>query len=146
MTTKKEGNMPATKTLHILTRDEILAAKDHKIEPIEVPEWGGSGFVKSLSGTDRDRLESAGIVWEKRPNGTIAIGGYKAEGTRARLVAASFCDADGNLLFAPADIEALGAKDSAPLNRIADVATRLSGMAPAAIEEAKVDLKAEGNG
>jgi len=137
--------MPAT-TLRVLTRDDILAARDAKTEVVEVPEWGGSVIVRSLSGTDRDRLEGAGLQWEKRPNGTLAIAGYQTAGTRARLVAASVVDEDGHLLFTPADVEALGAMDSIPLDRIADVATRLSGMGPAAIEEAKVALKAEGNG
>jgi hypothetical protein len=130
------------KTMHVLTRDEILAALDHRTETVEVPEWGGSVLVRSLSGSDRDRLEGAGILWEKAPNGALAIAGYQTVGTRARLVAAAVVDEAGNLLFTPADVEALGAKDSAPLDRIADVATRISGMGPKANEEAKAALKA----
>jgi len=131
-----------TKTAHVLTRDEILAAQDHRTEVVEVPEWGGSVIVRSLSGTDRDRLEGAGILWERGPNGTLAIAGYQTAGTRARLVAAAIVDEEGRYQFSPADVEALGAKDSTPLDRIADVVTRLSGMTPKAIEEAKVSLKA----
>lgn len=134
----------AAKTMHVATREEILAASDHRTERVPVPEWGEDTvvIVRSLSGTDRDRLEGAGIIWEKMPNGTLGIAGYQTAGTRARLVAAALCDEDGRLLFTEADVAALGEKDSAPLDRVADVATRLSGMTPKAIEEAKAHLKA----
>ena len=130
-----------TKAAHVLTRDEILAARDHRTETVDCPEWGGSVLVRSLSGSDRDRLEGAGILWEKDGKGALAIAGYQTVGTRARLVAAAIVDEDGNLLFTPADVEALGAKDSAPLDRIADVVTRISGMGPKANDEAKAALK-----
>ena len=43
----------------ILTRDQILQANDLVTETVEVPEWGGSVFVKSLTGVERDQFEAA---------------------------------------------------------------------------------------
>ncbi len=43
-----------------LSKDAILAAKDTKLSgEISVPEWGGSVYVKTLTGTERDAFEDA---------------------------------------------------------------------------------------
>ena len=49
------------KVMPVLSRDEILAADDIQIELLEVPEWGGSIFVKGMTGAERDRFE-AGVI------------------------------------------------------------------------------------
>ena len=42
----------------LLTKDAILQAQDSKLEKLEVPEWGGHVFIKSMSGTERDNFEA----------------------------------------------------------------------------------------
>jgi hypothetical protein len=105
-----------------LTRDQILGADDLPRVEVEVPEWGGSAFVRTMTGTERDRFESEHI---KNPHRDI----------RARLVAATLCDEQGNLLFGPADVEALGRKGAAALDRVFAVALRLNGIGKADVEE-----------
>ena len=39
-------------------RSQILQAEDLPSEPVEIPEWGVSVFVRSMSGRDRDLFES----------------------------------------------------------------------------------------
>jgi hypothetical protein len=95
-----------------LSRDQILGAEDLKREEVAVPEWGGSVFVRTMTGSERDRFEAA-FVRDKSD-------------TRARLAAATICDEGGRLLFAPGDIEALGRKSAAALERVFAVAMRLS--------------------
>ena len=91
-----------------------------------MPEWGGYVIVRSLSGTDRDRLQRQGGVWA----------------SRAGVAAASIVDAEGNLLFGEDDIEVLATRSGAALQRVLDAADRLSAMRPEAVAKAKADLKA----
>lgn len=39
-----------------LTRDLVLAASDQKSQVIEVPEWGGSVTLRTLSGADQFKV------------------------------------------------------------------------------------------
>jgi hypothetical protein len=112
----------------MLTRDQILKAKDRKTETLNVPEWGGEVIVSAMSGHDRDAFE-ASIV---RADGRTDMANM-----RAKLVAACVVDEAGNRLFQPADIEALGGKSSSALDRIVSVAQRLNRLGDQQLEELK---------
>jgi hypothetical protein len=99
----------------MLTKDDILKADDLPREEVACPEWGGSVFVRVMSGTERDRFE-----------GAYSRDAYND--TRARLAALTVCDAEGRPLFSEADIPSLGRKSSAVLDRIFDVAKRLNAL------------------
>lgn len=116
-----EGNGAPAKT--VLTRDLILAAVDVRIELVEVPEWGGTVFVRSLNGKARDKYEASRYRIDRDQNVELIH-----ENTRAALLAASLCDEAGTLLFTEADVIALGQKNAAALDRCFDVAQRLSGL------------------
>lgn len=111
----------------MLTRDQILAVEDRKSEVVEVPEWGGSVRVVAMSGAQRDRFEQSLLV-DGKPDTSNA---------RAKLVAASVVDDVGQPVFGVADVEALGQKSAAALNRICDAARRLSGIGQDELEAAK---------
>ena len=106
----------------ILTKDQILKANDIKIEKLEVPEWGGTIFVRGLSGTERDKFE-ASIIEQRGKNQTINM-----KNIRAKLAVMSICDEKGNLLFEEADIFELAKKSAVALNRVFDKASDLSGL------------------
>jgi len=112
-----------------LSREQILSASDLKIEEVQVPEWGGSVFVQSLNGKARDKFEST----------RFKLKGDKVEmihdNTRAVLVSLCACDEAGTLLFSEGDVAALGAKNAAALDRVFDVAQRLSGLRGKDVEE-----------
>lgn len=112
----------------MLTREAILKANDRRSETIEVPEWGGSVRVMSMSGHDRDAFESSIVTADGRTN---------MVGMRAKLVAACVVDEQGNRLFKPADIEALGGKSASALDRIVAVAQRLNRLGDKQLEELK---------
>lgn len=111
----------------MLTREQILAADDLPSEIVEVPEWGGSVRVRTLTGRERDTMGAALMGSSGKPN--------FAEFDR-RLVAASMVDENGNPLFGQDEIEALGRKSSLALQRVAAVAQRLNGITEAKIEAA----------
>lgn len=110
----------------ILGRDQILAADDLKREQVEVPEWGGTVIVAALSGTQRDAWEASIVTSEGRPN---------LRNMRAKLVSVSVVDEAGQQIFSAADVEALGAKSAAALERVAKVAQRLSKLGNEQLEE-----------
>lgn len=112
-----------------LSRDDILKADDIQIEEVEVPEWGGSVFVKGMTGTERDVFEQS-IVETRGKNTRVNM-----QNVRAKLVSLSACDDKGELLFTPKDVKALGGKSAAALQRVFEVASRLSGISDQDVEE-----------
>lgn len=114
----------------LLSREQILGAQDRKTEDVEVPEWGGTVRVRSLSGSERDAYE-AGIV-QLRGDGSRK---FTLQNARARLVSLSLCDENGERMFTDADIIKLGDKSALALERVFDAARRLSGLSDEDVEE-----------
>lgn len=114
---------------HYLTRDAILGARDLPTEDVEVPEWGGTVRVRGLTGTERDAFEQS-IARRKGKNVELNL-----RNVRAKLVALSVVDEQGNRIFSEADVDALGQKSAAALDRIFRVAQRLSGLTDEDVEE-----------
>lgn len=112
-----------------LTREQILQVEDLEREEVEVPEWGGSVIVRAMTAEERDAFEQSMI---ERKGKKVDV---NLKNARARLVALTVVDEEGNRLFTDADIAALGRKSSAPITRISDVARRLSGLDEEEIEE-----------
>lgn len=112
-----------------LSRDQILGAVDLKIEAVEVPQWGGTIYVRNLSGKARDKFEAS----------RYRMKGDKVElihdNTRAMLLSMCLCDESGTLLFSAADVEALGEKNAAVLDQLFEVAQRLSCLRPKDAED-----------
>lgn len=106
----------------MLTRDAILSLSDLKREPVEVPEWGGTVYVRSMSGAERRQF-------------FVHLG--KDELTSAHMVAWCACDENGNRLFTDEDVEALSKKHGRALDRIANAALKFNGLAAEAEDEAK---------
>jgi hypothetical protein len=113
----------------ILTREQILEARDMRVEKVKVPEWGGEVFVRSLTAAERDDFEGS-IVTRDGSKLDFSIANI-----RAKLVARTVCDEAGNRIFTDADILLLGEKSAEPVDRIYDVAQRLSGLSDKDMEE-----------
>lgn len=105
-----------------LSRDAILGADDITYDVVDCPEWGGRVRVKSLTGRERADWQQASI------QGTGQAATVNFRQTTVKLVALAVVDADGKAIFANADVVKLAMKNSAPLERIAEVAMRLSGI------------------
>ena len=123
-----------------LTRDAILAKDDIQIEELEVPQWGGIVRVRGMSGTERDAFEKArsreipsGSRAARRAGNTTTE--LIRENIRAHLVAWCVIDDSGNRVFSDDDIPSLNAKSGAALERIVEVAMRLSGMGDDDVED-----------
>lgn len=101
----------------LLSKSDILGRQDLKTEIVEVPEWGGSVKVSTMSGFARDRFE-ADIA---QVNGKI-----NTKNIRAKLAIATIVDEHNKPLFDEKDIEALGNKSCAALDRVFAVAQKLN--------------------
>lgn len=105
----------------LLSRADILKADDLKTETVEVPEWGGSCIVSTMSGAGRDAYEES--LFDVAADGSMT---RNISNVRAKLLSASIVDESGKLLFSAADIVALGAKSVKPIDRLYDVANRMN--------------------
>ena len=83
--------------MNILSKDAILAADDLPRETVIIPEWGGEVLVRTMSGTDRDAFEASLLEKDGR-----------MENVRARLVALTLCDPQGDRLFDDSEIAEIG--------------------------------------
>ncbi|MFI0897062.1 hypothetical protein [Streptomyces sp. NPDC020983] len=110
-----------------LSRDAIIAAVDSRTETVPCPEWGGDVNIRSMTGAERDEYE----------NGLRKKGQLDLRNARARLLVRVLVNENGTRIFADQDAMALGKKNAAVLERLYDVAARLSGMTDEAAEDAE---------
>ena len=110
----------------MLTKDDILNANDQKTEVVSVPEWGGDVTIAIMSGYARDRFEASIVGKNGNPN---------MQNVRAKLVAASIVDENGDLMFSDADIMKLGKKSSVALDRVFGAAQSLNKISDADVDD-----------
>lgn len=110
-----------------LSADDIMAVDDRQWEDKFIPEWGGTVRVRGLQGNERDKFE-ASLMDSK--------GRARVENGRAKLAQLCLVDAKtGQLLFSKEQITALGRKSSAALQRVFELAQKLSGLTDEDMEE-----------
>jgi hypothetical protein len=112
-----------------LGRDAILDADDRKYEAVDCPEWGGKVRVRALTGSQRDAYEES-LLTTNGNNRKVNLAN-----ARAKMLVLAVVDSDGRQVFSADDVRALGRKNAAPIERIFDVARRLSGMSDEDVEK-----------
>ena len=115
--------------MSLLSKTAILTANDLQTEDVEVPEWGGAVRVRSFTGRERDAFEASMVRGEGRDR--------KVDLTnmRARLVGLTVIDETGQRLFTDGEVDLLGAKSGAALDRVFAIAQKLNGLSGADVEE-----------
>lgn len=109
----------------LLNREAILGKDDLKKEVVSVPEWGGDVVVSTMTGAARDEWEQSLIT-----NKTVNMNNI-----RARLIVATVVDEKGERLFDLGDVEALGKKSAAALDRCVKVAQKLNRLTENELED-----------
>lgn len=110
----------------MLSKGQIFAAQDGKVERVEVPEWGGHVFVKTMSAGDRDQWEASILD---------ARGKFTPDHGRAKLLLACVCDEAGKPLFDRGDVHDLSKKSSVAVQRVFDAAAKLNGIGKNDVDE-----------
>jgi hypothetical protein len=119
-----------TKELPLLEdATSVLDLRDLQDELVEVPEWGFRLRVRSLTGTERDAFEIS-LLENRGKSREVYL-----RNMRAKLVAASVRKVDDSRVFTDGQVEALGKKNAAALQRVFRVAQRLSGLAEDEVDE-----------
>jgi hypothetical protein len=124
-----------------LTADQILAADDLPREQVEVPEWGGTVWVRTLTGRERDAWEETFVKVQRNAKGRVLSVKENLTNIRARLSALVICDSAGTRLFTDAQVNELAAKSGAALDRVFDTAQRINKMSDQDIEELAGNLE-----
>jgi len=124
-----------------LTANQILAADDLAREAVEVPEWGGTVYVRAMTGAEKDRFDESN--WVTGEDGEARFDG---DGYRGRLACRVLCDPSGKALFSESDCLRLGAKSVKALERVLEVAKRLNGIGREAHEAAVKNSPGEASG
>ena len=110
----------------ILNAESILAVQDMQLEKVDVPEWGGEVYIKSLTGAERDAFEQT-LYTEKIVMGRKQIV-QDMDNARAKFLVMCICDEKGNLLFNKAQAIELGKKSANVLSRLFEIARNKNGM------------------
>lgn len=127
-----------------LTKEQILEAQDITTEVVPVPEWGGDVMVRGLSGLERDAFEATIISQNGMQRRRVQM---NLTNFRAKLVARCVVDPDTQQrMFSDEEAARLGKKSAAALQRVFNVAQRLSGLSEEDIEELTKNFESEPNG
>ena len=113
----------------LLSKEAILAASELKAEDVEVPEWGGTVRVRELTGTELDAYQAS--MRQQRGKNFV----LNEANVRSKLAVRAIVGDDGERLFADSDAAALGKLSSAALDRVFEVAARLSRISDEDVEE-----------
>lgn len=128
-TTQEPGTLARTVAMAVLGRAAILEAPDLPEQWVEVPEWKGRVLVRGMTAAERDRYETGSLKGKGR-NREVNLANL-----RARLVVLCTVDENRERLFQDADADKLGKKSALAVNRIFEIARKLSGMTEDDLEE-----------
>lgn len=123
-----DGAAAESKVTRVLSADQILDAEDISIEAVEVPEWGGTVYVRAMTAVQRERyLDSMRKVIGEGAKATVQT--VFAFGS-AKLAVLTLCDQNGNLLFdrSPETVEKLGRKSAKAMERVVAASAKLNGL------------------
>lgn len=115
-----------------LNKEDILEADDTAdLREVEVPEWGGSVYVGEMTAAERDRLEDDTYDLDERGQ----MSGLSMVGYRARVLALTLRNEDGERVFDYEDWRKIADKAAKPVDRVFEVATEINGLSEEDIEE-----------
>jgi len=105
-----------------LTASDIMSrvGKDRAARPVDVEDWGGTVYLRVMTGAERDGYINEGMRAQARND---------YSGIKAKLLCRCLSDAGGSRLFADEDWRELQDLSGYVLDELADQALRLNGLA-----------------
>ena len=102
-----------------------MQAKDRPSETVEVPEWGGSVIVSTMSGADRDEFHQ----WMNEQPRPI-----RSRPFIFKLLSLTLVDEQGARMFGPAEERLLAIKGEEAIGRLYVVSARLNKLGEEEVE------------
>ena len=129
----------------LLNFDDIVASQDKEYEDVEVPEWGGTVRIATMSGEDRDRWELSMMQADDSSERGFKLN-FDAY-SRVRLVAMCLVDDNFNRIFVTKEqIEKLSQKSGKVMDLLYDVAQRVNGITESDIDDLEKNSVSAQNG
>lgn len=107
----------------MLNRESILKATDLKTIDIDVPEWGGSIRIRTMTGAARQEYYRVTAGKDGTPKNVM----------EALIVACAVDDA-GVPIFSVGDIAELSKKSAIALNKVFEAAAELNGLTQKSVD------------
>lgn len=125
--------------------DDILGEDDVEVEPVDIPEWHRKLWIRGLTGSERDDYEASRrqIRNAGKPNAELVL---ISDNARANLLVKCLVDENRDRIFTDQQAPALGMKNGKVLDRLYDVAARLSGLSDEEAEEIEGNSEAAQSG
>ena len=108
----------------MLNRDLILKAKDLKTVDVDIPEWGGSIRLQTMTGYARQEYYRTTAGKDGTPKNVMEA-----------LIVACAIDDKGQPLFSKADVSELSQKSSIAISRVFEAAAELNGLTQKAVDD-----------
>jgi len=112
----------------VLGKDDILNADDIVTETVDVPEWGGSVIIKTITARQRDAWEASIVPLGNRKKMNMVD-------IRAKLLAVCIVNEDGGRMFTDADVAKLTRKSGKAVDRVFSAAQKLNKISDDDVEE-----------
>lgn len=113
--------------LSFLNKAAILGQNDLVQKRVDIPEWNGFVYVRSMTAEERDNHEMATLSTNEMGT-TEEITKKNMENFRTRLCAATIVNQNGKTLFTVKDIPELAKKNGKAIGRIYDAACKVNGI------------------
>lgn len=114
--------------MKVLTKEDIINVVDVSTEKVDIPEWKGCVYVKTMTGAERDAFEQR--VHDQKANNKINI-----TGIRSLLLALTICDDAGKNLFSKDEVDKLDKKSAKVISNIFEISQRMNGIGEQEIDE-----------
>lgn len=119
----------------LLSAADIFAADDLELTLVDVPEWGGSVYLRAMTGLERDTFETASLKYSNTKDPSFL------RNFRAKFVLACVVDADGKPLFKENQLDKIASKSAKVLDRLSEKIQELSGIEKKKDKEAESDIE-----
>ena len=124
------------KTDKELAAAEILKADDLRTKRVDIPEWDGHVYVRTMTAAERDQYEASIWKFEDGKRSELSF-----ELMRAKFVALTACNAKGKRIFDWNQVRELGKKSWTAMSRVYEAALMLNAMSSRDIEDMIEDFK-----
>jgi hypothetical protein len=113
-----------------LDRSQILSKKSaFPKQEVQIPEWEGSVWVRSLTVGERDQIDSEFNAARSK--------GKTPDNLRARMIIKGCCDAAGQPLFTDADLIEINKLPATILEKIFDAILKINRIGAGSVEDAE---------